>query len=119
MTQLNDYQNTPADNQRAAVSALDDLLALDLPALTWRITPTSRPELTGQPFTTDDDEGLRALTAWAERLGAEVVTTEQETYAQRAVTVDYDGVKVFIFDHVNVTHEYVKVAKAEPTGGAS
>ena len=71
-----------------------------LPLLHWSLHPHTT-NVSGSPFIGDDDETTAATMAvWAAHLGVEVETERHESYAETAIRIEVDGVRVTIWAHV-------------------
>jgi hypothetical protein len=104
--------------QQDAVRVLAKLTAIDdLPRLSWDVRPYDGAPLTAQPWADDADAKVADLAAWADHLGAEVVTTRYDKYTQVQVSAEIDGVTVEIFTHTDQTHTWVPIP-IEQAGGA-
>jgi hypothetical protein len=109
------------DKQATAVVMLGRLLMNDLPDLIWHVYPEDAPALEGQPFVVHDEKAsVDVLNAWAEFLDVAVRTEPYDSYILVEVKAIRDGVSIRIYAHVNVTYDFVQVAKGvAQTGGAS
>lgn len=80
-----------------------------LPGLKWSVYPYDGAELEAQPWRRDDGDDLAAMRAWADHLGAEIVTTVYERYTAHEVRAEVDGVQIKIYEHTDVTYAFIQV----------
>jgi hypothetical protein len=103
--------------QVAAVDALRDLIARDLPIADWRISEFSR-ELDAQIHRSTAEETVADVAAWANFFCTKVEVDEDDDRTEHRVRAQHMGVPVEVWGFINRRFTYRKVRLDEQDGAS-